>query len=207
MTTQRSLSGVTDAGRSADRRNRPGPCTCNMDIGRVHPATGFADRQAVRGSSGNPASPHSRRRNSRSSTNSSRTGSCLRGRIPARGRCSAGSTRDAADNCCYRRNYRSHPDRRPRGTGPARRQGLSRSRQTTGKPDRSQVQRSIFDSWFAVSPKIPLLWPGGSEDASVARHPGLLSAKRPSRRDKSSIGPRPVRSSKFIELAETLQTR
>lgn len=174
MTTQQSLSVVTVGDRSADRRNRPGPCTCSTGIGRALPERDFADRRAVRGLSGNPATPHNHRRNSRSSTSSNPKGSCPRGRNPARGRYSAGSTRDAADSSRCRRNYRIRSDRRPRVTGRVRPQGPSHSRQTTGKPDRSRGQRAIFDSWFAVPPKFRCCARERAKTGSIAGRPGVV---------------------------------
>lgn len=174
MTSQPSLSVVTALGRSADRRNRPGPCTCSTGIGRALRARDFADRRAVRGLSGNRATPHSRRHNSHSSTNRSRRGSFLRGKNPARDRYSDESTRDAADSSRCRRNYRIRSERRPRATGPARLQGPSHSRQTTGKPDRARDQRVVFDSWFAVPPKFRCCSRERAKTGSIAGHPGVV---------------------------------
>jgi hypothetical protein len=209
MIARRSSSATTDADQSADRRNRPDPCTCSTGIGRVLPGSDSEDKRAVPDSSGNRGAPH-RRRNSRSSTNSSRTGSFLRGRIPSRARRSDKRIHDAAgsSHCRTNTNCRTRSVRRPPGvTGPERPQEQPHSRRTTGKPDRSQDRKPISDSWFAVPPKFRCCCREGANTSSDSEHPRLLSAKRPSPREKSSLGPIPARSSKSIELAETLQTR
>lgn len=81
-------------------------------------------------------------------------------------------------NRCCTPHYRNH-SARSRVIGPERRLERSHSRPTTGKPDKSPDQRSLFDSWFAVPPRVRSV--AGTVRRPVS-FPGMQGCYRPNDR-------------------------